>query len=52
MYFAGSWLCFSSRPEPIIFARILWLRLPFQAVFAAWVWWVALQRPLGIGAVR
>ena len=24
---------------------ILWLRLPFQAVFIAWVWWVALRRP-------
>jgi uncharacterized membrane protein len=22
----------------------LWLRLPFQAVFVAWVWWVALAR--------
>ena len=22
---------------------ILWLRLPFQAVFLAWVWWVALR---------
>ena len=22
----------------------LWLRLPFQAVFIAWVWWVALRR--------
>jgi uncharacterized membrane protein len=22
----------------------LWLRLPFQAVFIAWVWWVALAR--------
>lgn len=22
----------------------LWLRLPFQAVFLAWVWWVALAR--------
>jgi uncharacterized membrane protein len=21
---------------------VLWLRLPFQAVFLAWVWWVAL----------
>lgn len=21
----------------------LWLRLPFQAVFIAWVWWVALK---------
>jgi uncharacterized membrane protein len=24
---------------------ILWLRLPFQAVFLAWVWWVSLRRP-------
>jgi uncharacterized membrane protein len=24
---------------------VLWLRLPFQAVFIAWVWWVALRRP-------
>jgi uncharacterized membrane protein len=23
---------------------VLWLRLPFQAVFLAWVWWAALQR--------
>ena len=23
----------------------LWLRLPFQIVFIAWVWWVALARP-------
>lgn len=23
---------------------ILWLRLPFQAVFIAWVWFVAIQR--------
>jgi uncharacterized membrane protein len=22
----------------------LWLRLPFQGVFIAWVWWVALKR--------
>lgn len=22
----------------------LWLRLPFQAVFVAWVWWVALAK--------
>jgi uncharacterized membrane protein len=22
----------------------LWLRLPFQAVFMAWVWWVAVKR--------
>jgi uncharacterized membrane protein len=29
-------------PDPLI----LWLRLPFQLVFAAWVWWVAdLPRP-------
>jgi uncharacterized membrane protein len=31
---------------------VLWLRLPFQAVFLVWIWWVALQRPLGNGAVR
>jgi uncharacterized membrane protein len=24
---------------------ILWVRLPFQAVFIAWVWFVALQHP-------
>lgn len=23
---------------------VLWWRLPFQAVFAAWVWWVALAK--------
>jgi uncharacterized membrane protein len=23
---------------------LLWLRLPFQAVFIAWVWWVGLAR--------
>lgn len=23
---------------------VLWLRLPFQAVFAAWVWWTTLSR--------
>jgi uncharacterized membrane protein len=26
---------------------MLWLRLPFQAVFAVWVWWVAWDRPGG-----
>jgi len=26
-------------------AWVLWLRLPFQAVFIAWVWWVGLARP-------
>jgi len=31
---------------------VLWLRLPFQAVFLLWIWWVALQRPLGSRAVR
>jgi uncharacterized membrane protein len=31
---------------------VLWLRLPFQAVFVVWIWWVALQRPLGNGGVR
>jgi len=25
-------------------AWVLWLRLPFQAVFIAWVWWVGLAR--------
>ncbi len=25
-------------------AWLLWLRLPFQAVFIAWVWWVGLAR--------
>ena len=25
----------------------LWARLPFQLIFAAWVWWVALYRPDG-----
>lgn len=24
--------------------RTLWLRLPFQAVLIAWVWWVAVKR--------
>ncbi len=24
---------------------LLWARLPLQAVFMAWVWWVALDRP-------
>lgn len=24
---------------------VLWWRLPFQAVFMAWVWWVALAKP-------
>jgi len=30
---------------------VLWLRLPFQAVFIAWVWWVSLRRtePAGQG---
>lgn len=28
----------------------LWLRLPFQAVFIAWVWWVALDA--GAGKIR
>jgi uncharacterized membrane protein len=23
---------------------VLWMRLPFQAVFLLWVWWVGLQR--------
>ncbi len=26
-------------------AWLLWLRLPFQAVFIAWVWWVGLAAP-------
>jgi uncharacterized membrane protein len=30
---------FSRVPEPL-----LWARLPFQAVFIAWVWWAALRR--------
>ena len=25
---------------------VLWLRLPFQAIFVAWVWWVALRNRL------
>jgi len=25
-------------------AWLLWLRLPFQAVFIAWVWWVGLAQ--------
>jgi uncharacterized membrane protein len=25
-------------------AWLLWLRLPFQVVFIAWVWWVGLAR--------
>jgi uncharacterized membrane protein len=31
---------------------VLWLRLPFQAVFIAWVWWVGLarNRPAAAGA--
>ncbi len=24
---------------------LLWVRLPFQLVFLAWVWWVCLRRP-------
>ena len=27
--------------------QTLWLRLPFQAVFIAWVWWVALDAGAG-----
>jgi uncharacterized membrane protein len=30
----------------------LWLRLPFQAGFIAWVWWVALKRDGGIAETR
>jgi len=30
----------------------LWLRLPFQAVFIAWVWWVALKRDGRIAETR
>lgn len=30
--------------------RVLWVRLPFQAVFIAWVWWVALARAKKAGA--
>jgi len=26
-------------------STVLWWRLPFQAVFMAWVWWVALAKP-------
>jgi uncharacterized membrane protein len=26
-------------------AWVLWLRLPLQAVFIAWAWWVAAARP-------
>ncbi len=29
---------------------VLWLRLPFQALFIAWVWWTCL-RPTGLRAV-
>lgn len=28
-------------------SQTLWLRLPFQAVFVVWIWWVALRRPVG-----
>ncbi|EYF07709.1 DoxX family protein [Chondromyces apiculatus] len=28
-------------------AWALWARLPFQAVFIAWAWWVAAARPRG-----
>jgi len=32
---------------------VLWLRLPFQAFFIAWVWWVALRRePAGDRAAQ
>ena len=30
----------------------LWLRLPFQALFIAWVWWVALKRDGGIAEAK
>lgn len=30
----------------------LWLRLPFQALFIAAVWWVALKRTAGIAETR
>ncbi len=29
---------------------VLWARLPFQAVFIIWVWWVALRRNAGGGS--
>lgn len=31
-------------PGTDLSATVLWLRLPFQAVFIALVWWVALKR--------
>ena len=31
---------------------VLWLRLPFQAVFIAWVWWVGLARDKPHSAAR
>lgn len=33
-------------------AWVLWARLPFQAVFVAWVWWTAKPGPGGGDGVR
>lgn len=36
------------RPPGVEIATwVLWARLPFQAVFIAWVWWTTLARPAG-----
>ncbi len=32
-------------PDVEIATWVLWARLPFQAVFIAWVWWTTLARP-------
>lgn len=31
--------------HPEVSATVLWWRLPFQALFIAWVWWACLRRP-------
>ena len=39
------------RPPGVEIASwVLWARLPFQAVFIAWVWWTTLARPAGAPA--
>ena len=39
------------RPPGVEIATwVLWARLPFQAVFIAWVWWTTLARPAGAPA--
>ncbi len=42
IYMAINQVPLGDTPAP---AWVLWLRLPLQAVFIAWAWWVAAARP-------